>query len=50
MVDIAMNAGVSGAKISGAGGGGFLMVYCERNHQDCLRTAMKKLQGTSIFA
>ena len=41
MVDIAMNAGAEGAKISGAGGGGFLLVYCERNHQDRLRTAMK---------
>ena len=42
MVDIAMNAGASGAKISGAGGGGFLLVYCERNHQDRLRLAMKE--------
>jgi D-glycero-alpha-D-manno-heptose-7-phosphate kinase len=41
MHDIALNAGALGAKISGAGGGGFLLVYCERNHQDKLRKAMK---------
>ncbi len=40
MVKMAMDAGASGAKISGAGGGGFLLVYCERNHQDHLREAM----------
>lgn len=42
MHDLALNAGASGAKISGAGGGGFLLVYCERNHQDNLRNAMKE--------
>jgi D-glycero-alpha-D-manno-heptose-7-phosphate kinase len=36
-----MDAGALGAKISGAGGGGFLMVYCERNYQDKLRYAMR---------
>jgi D-glycero-alpha-D-manno-heptose-7-phosphate kinase len=41
MHDIALNSGALGAKISGAGGGGFLLVYCERNHQDKLRKAMK---------
>ena len=42
MYETAMNAGALGAKISGAGGGGFLLVYCERNLQDKLRNAMKK--------
>ncbi len=41
MHDIALSAGALGAKISGAGGGGFLLVYCERNNQDKLRKAMK---------
>lgn len=41
MHDTALNSGALGAKISGAGGGGFLLVYCERNHQDKLRKAMK---------
>ncbi|MGA2667558.1 MAG: GHMP kinase [Ignavibacteria bacterium] len=42
MHEIAMNSGALGAKISGAGGGGFLLVYCERHLQDKLRKAMKK--------
>jgi D-glycero-alpha-D-manno-heptose-7-phosphate kinase len=36
----AINAGAIGGKISGAGGGGFLMVYCPRDKQDVLREAM----------
>lgn len=42
MHDIAMSNGALGAKISGAGGGGFLLVYCERSHQDRLRNAMRE--------
>ncbi len=38
----AMEGGANGAKISGAGGGGFLLVYCERNKQDKLREAMRE--------
>ena len=41
MHNAAMNGGALGAKISGAGGGGFLMIYCERNNQDKLREHMK---------
>jgi len=41
MHEAAMKGGALGAKISGAGGGGFLMVYCERNNQDKLREYMK---------
>lgn len=41
MHDAAMKGGALGAKISGAGGGGFLMVYCERNNQDKLRKHME---------
>lgn len=44
MHDIALNSGALGAKISGAGGGGFLLVYCERTHQDKLRNAMKEFR------
>jgi D-glycero-alpha-D-manno-heptose-7-phosphate kinase len=40
MYNKAMEGGALGAKISGAGGGGFLLVYCERNHQDTLRNKM----------
>jgi len=42
MHDTSMRAGALGAKISGAGGGGFLLVYCERHLQDKLRKAMKE--------
>ena len=42
MVEKAMRGGALGAKISGAGGGGFLLVYCERNNQDRLRESMKE--------
>jgi D-glycero-alpha-D-manno-heptose-7-phosphate kinase len=42
MYAAAIKGGALGAKISGAGGGGFLLVYCERNNQDKLRSAMKE--------
>lgn len=41
MYDSAMLGGASGGKIAGAGGGGFLMVYCKRNKQDGVREALK---------
>jgi D-glycero-alpha-D-manno-heptose-7-phosphate kinase len=41
MYNLAMKGGALGAKISGAGGGGFLMVYCERDKQDHLRESLK---------
>ena len=42
MYDLAMNGGALGAKISGAGGGGFLLVYCERDKQDQLRRSLRE--------
>lgn len=42
MYDLAMDGGALGAKISGAGGGGFLLVYCERDKQDTLRRSLRK--------
>ena len=42
MYKTAIEGGALGAKISGAGGGGFLLVYCERNNQDRLREAMRE--------
>lgn len=44
MYDLAMKSGALGAKISGAGGGGFLLVYCERNIQDILRRNLRKFR------
>jgi D-glycero-alpha-D-manno-heptose-7-phosphate kinase len=37
MYDAALRGGATGGKIAGAGGGGFLMVYCRRPEQDNLR-------------
>lgn len=36
--------GADGGKLLGAGGGGFLMFYCERTHQDKLRRSLKDLK------
>lgn len=44
MYNLAMEGGALGAKISGAGGGGFLLVYCERNKQDTLRRSLRKFR------
>lgn len=34
--------GALGGKITGAGGGGFLLLYCERSHRDAVRKALKE--------
>ena len=39
----ARSAGALGGKITGAGGGGFLMLYCPREHQDAVRSALHHL-------
>jgi len=52
----AMKAGASGGKLLGAGGGGFLLFYCEQEKQERLRVALglKQLEfsferdGTSV--
>ena len=40
----AINAGASGGKLLGAGGGGFLLFYCEKANQEKLRNALKNLR------
>lgn len=40
MYESARSGGAIGGKIAGAGGGGFLMVYCRRPDQDNLREAL----------
>ncbi len=40
----AREAGAVGGKITGAGGGGFLLVYCPLAHQDRLRAALGPLR------
>jgi D-glycero-alpha-D-manno-heptose-7-phosphate kinase len=39
----ALEAGALGGKIAGAGGGGFLMIYCPREKQDAVRSALRDL-------
>jgi len=40
LYDLARRHGATGGKITGAGGGGFLLLYCEPSQQDALRSAM----------
>lgn len=40
----ARKAGALGGKITGAGGGGFLLLYCAPEKQPCLRAALSNLQ------
>lgn len=55
----ALAAGAIGGKLSGAGGGGFLLLYCERDKQEKVREALGELkevrfsfesQGTTIIS
>jgi D-glycero-alpha-D-manno-heptose-7-phosphate kinase len=41
MYQRALDAGATGGKITGAGGGGFLMLYCHPQHQDHVREALR---------
>jgi D-glycero-alpha-D-manno-heptose-7-phosphate kinase len=40
---VARQAGALGGKITGAGGGGYLLLYCPRDKQDNVRTALSSL-------
>ena len=44
----AIKAGATGGKISGAGGGGFLTLYCEKHKQEQVRDALRMLQEMEI--
>lgn len=39
---IALNYGVSGGKIAGAGGGGFVYLYCEKGLRNKIQTALRQ--------
>lgn len=41
--DLAMQNGAKGGKLLGAGGGGFLLFYCEKVHQARLKSALSDL-------
>lgn len=49
MVRQAMTGGALGCKICGAGGGGFLLVYCPLAHQTSLRQAMANYREMPFF-
>jgi D-glycero-alpha-D-manno-heptose-7-phosphate kinase len=40
MYEIAIDKGATGGKITGAGGGGFLLLFCEPQHQESVREAL----------
>lgn len=40
LYDLAMANGATGGKLLGAGGGGFLLFYCEKDNQDKLESAL----------
>ena len=40
MYDLALSAGASGGKICGAGGGGFLLLFCDPAHHKAVRQAL----------
>jgi len=43
MYEIALRSGALGGKITGAGGGGFLLLYCQQGHQQDVRNALVPL-------
>lgn len=43
LYDMAIKAGAIGGKLLGAGGGGFLLFYCEKDKQPSLINALEKL-------
>lgn len=44
LYEVARRAGAMGGKIAGAGGGGFLLLYCPPGHQEHLRRELHMLQ------
>jgi D-glycero-alpha-D-manno-heptose-7-phosphate kinase len=48
MYDLALSAGATGGKICGAGGGGFLLLYCDPAHQKAVRKAMEAYRELPI--
>ncbi len=45
LYETALNAGASGGKISGAGGGGFMFFYCPENSRYSVIEALSKFGG-----
>jgi D-glycero-alpha-D-manno-heptose-7-phosphate kinase len=47
-VSLALEAGASGVKVSGAGGGGFMLVICAMEHQSAVRHALPHMQELPV--
>ena len=47
-VDLALEAGATGAKVTGAGGGGFLLVLCAQENQTAVRRALSHMRELPI--
>lgn len=43
MYDTALRAGAIGGKITGAGGGGYLLLYCPYERRESVRDALHRL-------
>ena len=44
----ALDAGATGAKLTGAGGGGFLLVICPPEHQRAVRESLNGMQELPV--
>jgi D-glycero-alpha-D-manno-heptose-7-phosphate kinase len=44
LYNLAKKSGALGGKITGAGGGGFMLLYCPREKRNIVRSALKNLQ------
>jgi D-glycero-alpha-D-manno-heptose-7-phosphate kinase len=47
-VSLALEAGASGVKVSGAGGGGFMLVMCDMKHQGSVRDALSYMKEMPV--
>ena len=47
-VDRALEAGATGAKLTGAGGGGFLLVICPMERQRAVRESLADMQELPV--
>jgi D-glycero-alpha-D-manno-heptose-7-phosphate kinase len=45
LYEVALKAGATGGKISGAGGGGFMMFYCPGNTRYGVKKALSTFNG-----
>jgi D-glycero-alpha-D-manno-heptose-7-phosphate kinase len=48
LVTRALEAGASGAKLTGAGGGGFLLVICPPEHQRAVRESLNGMSELPV--